>query len=97
MPAYCVAKVGRALNSRRMALNGSRVLVIGVAYKKNVNDMRESPSLKIIDLLNVDSAVAVLTQDRVRRVAGGFEILGRLPGAPPRGCSLAIDELLGRA
>ena len=52
---------------------------------------------KIIDLLNVDSAVAVLTQDRVRRVAGGFEILGRLPGAPPRGCSLAIDELLGRA
>ena len=48
-------------------------------------------------LLNVDSAVAVLTQDRVRRVAGGFEILGRLPGAPPRGCSLAIDELLGRA
>jgi hypothetical protein len=52
---------------------------------------------KIIDLLNVDSAVAVLTQDRVRRVPGGFEILGRLPGAPPRGCSLAIDELLGRA
>ncbi|MCB0873977.1 MAG: nucleotide sugar dehydrogenase [Thermoleophilia bacterium] len=57
MPAYCVAKVGRALNSRRMALNGSRVLVIGVAYKKNVNDMRESPSLKIIDLLKREGAV----------------------------------------
>lgn len=51
---------------------------------------------KILDLMNVDSAVAVLTQDRVRRVAGGFELLGRLPGAPPRGCSIAIDELLGR-
>jgi hypothetical protein len=52
---------------------------------------------KIIDLMNVDSAVAVLTQDRVRRTADGFELLGRAPGAPPRGCSIAIDEILGRA
>ena len=51
---------------------------------------------KIIDLANVDSAVAVLTQDRVRRVSGGFELLGRAPGAAPRGCSIAIDEMLGR-
>lgn len=54
---------------------------------------------KIIDLMNVDSAVAILTHDRVRRSPGteGFELLGRAPGAPPRGCSIAIDELLGRA
>lgn len=56
---------------------------------------------KIVDLMNVDSAVAVLTQDQVRRVghgeAAGFELLGRAPGAPPRGCSIAIDEILGRA
>lgn len=51
---------------------------------------------KIVDLANVDSAVAVLAQDRVRRVPGGFELLGRAPGAPPRGCSIAIDEILGR-
>jgi hypothetical protein len=53
---------------------------------------------KIIDLMNVDSAVAILTQDRVRRLPNGkgFELLGRLPGAPPRGCSIAIDELLGK-
>jgi acyl-CoA synthetase (AMP-forming)/AMP-acid ligase II len=51
----------------------------------------------ILDLMNVDSAVAILTQDRVRRVEGGFELLGRAPGAPPRGCSIAIDELLGRS
>jgi len=55
---------------------------------------------KIVDLMNVDSAVAVLTQDRVRRVTAGgrrgFELLGRAPGAPPRGCSIAIDEILGR-
>jgi hypothetical protein len=51
---------------------------------------------KIIDLLNVDSAVSVLTQDRVRRASDGFELLGRAPGAPPRGCSIAMDEILGR-
>jgi hypothetical protein len=50
---------------------------------------------KIIDLMNVDSAVAILTQDRVRRTKDGFELLGRAPGAPPRGCSIAIDEILG--
>jgi hypothetical protein len=49
---------------------------------------------RIEDLMNVDSAFAVLAADRVRRVPGGFELLGRWPGAPPRGCSIAIDELL---
>jgi UDP-N-acetyl-D-glucosamine dehydrogenase len=56
MPSFCVAKVARALNSRRMALNGARVLVLGVAYKANVNDTRESPSLRIIQLLLADGA-----------------------------------------
>jgi hypothetical protein len=51
---------------------------------------------RIEDLMNVESAFAVLAADRVRRTAGGFELLGRAPGAPPRGCSLAIDELFGR-
>jgi hypothetical protein len=49
---------------------------------------------RIEDLANVDSAFAVLAQDRVRRVEGGFELLGRAPGAAPRGCSIAIDEML---
>jgi acyl-CoA synthetase (AMP-forming)/AMP-acid ligase II len=49
---------------------------------------------RIVDLGNVDSAIAVQTQDRVRRVAGGVELLGRAAGAPPRGCSLAIEEFL---
>ncbi|HMM48376.1 MAG TPA: nucleotide sugar dehydrogenase [Miltoncostaeaceae bacterium] len=51
MPTFCVHKIARALNTRRKPLNGSRVLVIGVAYKPNVNDMRESPALEIISLL----------------------------------------------
>ena len=49
---------------------------------------------RIVDLGNVDSAIAIQTQDRVRRVDGGIELLGRAPGAPPRGCSLAVEEFL---
>lgn len=49
---------------------------------------------RIEDLANVDSAWAVLTHDRVRRVNGGFELLGRTEGAPPRGCSIGLDEML---
>lgn len=56
MPAFCVSKVARALNSQRKPLNGSKVLVLGVAYKPNVNDMRESPALKIIELLVAEGA-----------------------------------------
>ncbi len=56
MPEFCVAKVARALNSRRRAMNGSRVLVIGVSYKADVNDTRESPALRIIELLRADGA-----------------------------------------
>jgi hypothetical protein len=50
---------------------------------------------RIEDLMNVDSAAFVLAADRVRRTPRGFELLGRAPGAPPRGCSIALDELLG--
>jgi hypothetical protein len=49
---------------------------------------------RIVDLGNIDSAIAIQTQDRVRRVSRGIELLGRAPGAPPRGCSLAVEEFL---
>jgi UDP-N-acetyl-D-glucosamine dehydrogenase len=51
MPYHVVESVAAALNERRKSLKGSRVLVLGVAYKKDVDDLRESPSLKIIELL----------------------------------------------
>jgi hypothetical protein len=51
---------------------------------------------RIVDLANVDSAVAIQTADRVRVAPdGAVELLGRAPGATPRGCSLAIDQVLG--
>jgi UDP-N-acetyl-D-glucosamine dehydrogenase len=56
MPYHVVEAIGEALNSRRKSLNGSRVLVMGVAYKKDVDDLRESPSLKIIELLTARGA-----------------------------------------
>jgi hypothetical protein len=52
---------------------------------------------RIEDLANVDSAFAILARDRVRRVAGGFELLGRAAGATARGCSIALDEILAPA
>lgn len=51
MPDYVVAKLTGALNDRRKAVKGSRVLVLGIAYKKNVDDMRESPSVMIMEKL----------------------------------------------
>ncbi|MCS6901375.1 MAG: hypothetical protein RMJ98_17125 [Myxococcales bacterium] len=50
---------------------------------------------RITDLANVDSAVVIQTQDRIRQVEGGFVLLGRLSGAPLRGCSLTVEEMLG--
>jgi UDP-N-acetyl-D-glucosamine dehydrogenase len=51
MPEYVVERTAEALNSVRKALNGSRVHVFGIAYKRDVNDMRESPALDVMELL----------------------------------------------
>ncbi|MFQ5667065.1 MAG: nucleotide sugar dehydrogenase [Candidatus Binatia bacterium] len=51
MPAFVVEKLMDALNERRRSLKGARVLVLGVAYKRDLDDTRESPALKVIDLL----------------------------------------------
>jgi len=51
MPYHCVAKAQRALNERGRSVKGARIVVLGVAYKPGVGDVRESPALKIISLL----------------------------------------------
>jgi len=51
MPYYVIEKTVEALNARRKPLKGSKVLVLGMAYKKDIDDLRESPSLTIIELL----------------------------------------------
>jgi UDP-N-acetyl-D-glucosamine dehydrogenase len=62
MPYYCAERVARALNGHRKAVAGSTVLVLGVAYKGNVGDLRESPALKLIELLR-DSGADVVYHD----------------------------------
>jgi UDP-N-acetyl-D-glucosamine dehydrogenase len=52
MPDYVVERVAEALNTARKPINGSKILLVGVAYKKDVNDMRESPALDILELLS---------------------------------------------
>ena len=51
MPDYVISKITMALNHKRKAINGSRILVLGIAYKKNVDDMRESPALVLMEKL----------------------------------------------
>ncbi|MFC1458360.1 nucleotide sugar dehydrogenase [Microvirga arabica] len=56
MPEWVVEKLADALNEREMPIRGSRILVLGIAYKKNVNDMRESPAVELMSLLQAKGA-----------------------------------------
>jgi UDP-N-acetyl-D-glucosamine dehydrogenase len=56
MPAWVLGKISEALNHRDKAIKGSRVLVLGIAYKKNVEDMRESPAVELMELLKARGA-----------------------------------------
>jgi UDP-N-acetyl-D-glucosamine dehydrogenase len=56
MPYFCLEKITRALNSQEKAVKGSRVHLVGVAYKADVGDLRESPALKLIQLLRDEGA-----------------------------------------
>jgi len=51
MPEYCAERAGHILNRFRKALNGSRILVLGVAYKQDIDDYRESPAIRVIEYL----------------------------------------------
>ena len=56
MPYHVLASVGGALNQHKKSVNGARVLILGVAYKKDIDDLRESPALTIIELLQHEGA-----------------------------------------
>jgi len=57
MPRFCALKVQRALNDHSRSVRGSRILILGVAYKADIDDTRESPALKLIELLQGDGAL----------------------------------------
>ena len=56
MPYHVLASIGGALNQRKKSVNGARVLILGVAYKRDIDDLRESPALTIIELLQHEGA-----------------------------------------
>jgi UDP-N-acetyl-D-glucosamine dehydrogenase len=56
MPYHVLASIGGALNGHKKSVNGSRVLILGVAYKRDIDDLRESPALTIIELLQKEGA-----------------------------------------
>ncbi|OLZ11692.1 nucleotide sugar dehydrogenase [Sulfobacillus thermosulfidooxidans] len=56
MPYFVVDKVTRAMNARKKAINGSKILLLGIAYKKDIDDERESPALKVFELLEQQGA-----------------------------------------
>jgi UDP-N-acetyl-D-glucosamine dehydrogenase len=79
MPHFVVDKIGEALNRHRKPINGSRVLVLGIAYKRDIDDMRESPSLDVMHMLHQRGARVVYADPYVPLLAarhwpGGFEM-----------------------
>ena len=56
MPEYCVERAMRILNAHKKALNGAKVLILGVAYKQDIDDYRESPAIPVIDILKENGA-----------------------------------------
>src|SRR5882672_3652961 len=81
MPEYVVQLIAEALNSKRKALNGSRVHLFGMTYKPNVDDIRESPALDILELLTRQGAVVSYTDPYVASLAHGAETLRSVPEA----------------
>ena len=65
MPDYVVARLLSILNRNGKAANGSRVLVVGMAYKKNTGDSRESPSLRVVELLQDQGATVIAVDSHV--------------------------------
>ncbi len=65
MPEYVVSKLVDGLNGLGRALKGSRVLVLGIAYKKNVDDMRESPSVEIMELIQAKGGIVAYSDPHV--------------------------------
>ena len=97
MPYFCLEKIERALNDAGKPVKGSRILIVGVSYKAGVGDLRESPALKIIELLRErggdvayhDPHVPELPQFGLRSAELGGDVRPRgdrhrAPGRRPR-------------
>lgn len=57
MPRFVLERVREGLNDQKLSINGSRILIVGIAYKKNVEDMRESPAVEVMQMLSDEGAL----------------------------------------
>ena len=86
MPEWVVGKVAEGLNNHKKSINGSRILMLGISYKKNIDDMRESPSVEIMQRLQDLGATIhysdphVPTFPRMRRYVFDLESMELPPG-----------------
>jgi UDP-N-acetyl-D-glucosamine dehydrogenase len=90
MPGYVVDRISEALNSRKKAINGARIHIFGVAYKKDVNDLRESPALDIIELLHRRGAVLSYTDPHVPELHHGDVCMKTVPEAEAADMDCAV-------
>ena len=71
MPEFVTQQVAKALNGHRKAVNGSKILILGMSYKKDIDDLRESPSLTILELLRREGAEVLYNDPFHPRVGRG--------------------------
>jgi UDP-N-acetyl-D-glucosamine dehydrogenase len=88
MPYFVIQQIADGLNHHRKSLNGSKVLVLGVAYKRDVDDLRESPSLTIIELLREKGAVVAYNDPFFPKVTHGRHYKLNMTNTPLNG----LDE-----
>jgi UDP-N-acetyl-D-glucosamine dehydrogenase len=88
MPLWVLGKVSDALNARGKSVRGSRILVLGVAYKKNVDDLRESPALELMRLLAEKGATVAFSDPHVPELRWSIH-----PEVPTRGTPLGPEVL----
>jgi UDP-N-acetyl-D-mannosaminuronate dehydrogenase len=98
MPEYVVGKIVRALNGAKRAINGSRILLLGVAYKANIDDLRESPALDILRLVREQGGEVVYHDPHVAQFASeGVEYRSvPLSAEELRRCDLAVITVAHR-
>jgi UDP-N-acetyl-D-glucosamine dehydrogenase len=82
MPYYVISQIMSALNDRKKCLNGARLLVLGVAYKKDIDDDRESPSYAVMELLMERGAEVLYNDPLIPRLKPGRKHQFQLESTP---------------
>jgi UDP-N-acetyl-D-glucosamine dehydrogenase len=94
MPVWVLGKVTDALNARGKSVRGSRILVLGVAYKKNVDDLRESPALELMKLLAEKGARVAFSDPHVAALRWSVHDGVPVKGVELTGARLAEQDLV---